>query len=211
MKNHEIVRALPRLKDLKLDREIAQDQITRLQKQVEQLDREIRILDGVDTVIDGIAVHETDLKDSKRSYTIYGQCYNIGAVGADIRRGAEVYPNAHTSEGGIAKDWGIKLYSFDDGAGPQRNEDWLNTGWALKDAIEVARRWVVHGEKPHKERQSMLRERHALDPEGRATKRRRDAYEAAWLAGHKDLAKEILLGRAKVGAAKPPKGETANA
>lgn len=187
MTNDEIVKALPQLKDLKIDLRIVEDQIKGLSKQREQLQHEIKTLEGVDRVIDGIAVHETDLNDRD----IYGKTYNIGTVAYELSRSAQVYTNANTKT-----DWGIHLYWRDEDQ-DRRGEKWLMTGWAFKDAVEVARRWVVHKEVPSEDQQHMMRHRHALDPKGHATKRRRAAYEAAWIAGHQDLAKEILLGRAK--------------
>jgi hypothetical protein len=44
----------------------------------------------------------------------------------------------------------------------------------------------------------MIKLRHQLDPQKRATARRRLAFEAAYEAGHIDLAKELLVGRAKL-------------
>lgn len=193
MKNAEIVRALPKLKSLKDEEKWTRDQIQRLQKQSLQLQHEISTLERVDSVIDGIAVSETDLKGD-RSGNIYGKMYRIGAVDYSIERSAEVYPNAHTSEKGVAKDWGLKIYA---GHGIS-NEEFYGTGWPFKDAVEIARRWVTKGDKPTKTQEEMLKVRHKHDPEGRATKKRRDAFEAAWLANHKDLAVEILTGRAKL-------------
>jgi hypothetical protein len=199
--NDEIVKALPQLKDLKIDLRIVDDQIKGLLKQREQLQDEIRTLNQVTDIIDGIAVCASRGGDESR--TIYGKMYRIGAADHAIERSAEVYPNAHTSEKGVAKDWGIKLY------GPRKEfgglaENFLGTSWGFKDAVEVVQRWVTRGEVPSPTQQELLCTRHKLDPQGRAPKRRRDAFEAAWLAGHKDLAKEILLGRAKV-----PKSEKA--
>lgn len=190
MKNHEIVRALPKLKTLKLDLEILKDQIMRLQKQSMQLQGEVGILGEVTDVIDGIAVR-VDAEPN-----IYGKNYQIAAVGRDIERQAEVYPNANTSVGGVAKDWGLKLF------GPRKayggfEEQWLLTGWAFRDAVEVAQRWVTRSEVPTEQQRQLAYARHRFDPEGRATKRRRAAFEAAWLAGHEELAKEILVGRVK--------------
>ena len=190
MKNAEIVRALPQLKSLKIDLRIVEGQIKSLTKQREQLQDEIKILDSVDDVIDGIAVCIVD------DANIYGKEYKIEAADRAIERSAEVYPNAHTSKDGVAKDWGLKLH------GPSKpfggfEEIFLGSDWPYKDAIEVARRWVTRNEVPSEEQQELHRTRHALDPEGRATKRRRLAFEAAWLAGHKQLAENILLGRVR--------------
>ena len=197
MKNHEIVRAWPKLKSLKLDLEIVDDQIKRLQAQHAQLHREIRILGEVTDVIDGIAVAVDE------GINRYGKEYKINAVDRDLERNAEVYPNAKSSESvgdvGIAKDWGVKLY------GPRKpyggfDEKWLLTGWPYKDAIDVAKRWVTHGEVPSEDQRQLIYARHRLDPTGRATKRRREAFEAAWLADHKQLAEDILLSRVKCNA-----------
>jgi len=190
VKNAEIVRALPQLKSLKYELEATEAQIKGLEKQRDQLRYETNVLSMVTEIIDGIAVNAT--QGEGEGYNIYGKGYQIGAADRAIERSAEVYPNAHTSEKGVAKDWGLKLY------GPRKpfdglDEKFLNTDWPYRDAVEVARRWVVYGEVPNKEQQELIRTRHKLDPEGRATKRRRLAFEAAWLAGHKQLAENILL------------------
>lgn len=200
MKNHEIVRVLPKLKALKLDLEILKDQIMRLQKQSLQLQGEVADLSGVTDVIDGIAVRVDTTPN------IYGKIYQVAAVGSDIERQADVYPNANTSVEGVAKDWGLKLL------GPRKayggfEEQWLMTGWAYRDAVEVARRWMAHGEVPTEQQKQLALARHRLDPDGRATKRRREAFEAAWLADHKQLAEEILLGRVRPSKALPKKVE----
>jgi hypothetical protein len=200
MKNHEIVRALPKLKTLRLDLETLKDQIMRLQKQSLQLQGEVGVLGEVTDVIDGIAVR-VDTEPN-----IYGKVYKIAAVGSDIERQADVYPNANTSVGGVAKDWGLKLY------GPRKafggfEEQWLMTGWAYRDAVEVAQRWMARGEVPTEQQKQLALARHRLDPEGRATKRRREAFEAAWLADHKQLAEEILLGWVRPSKALPKKAK----
>lgn len=188
MKNVEIVRALPKLPSLKNEMEWTKQQITRLQKQYEQLQHETNVLRRVTTIIDGVAVSQTT------EGTIYGKDFNIHSVGHDIDRSAKVYTNANTKS-----DAGIHIYWREDG-NQFTKEEWLNTGWAFKDAVEVARRWVVHRELPTKDQMAMAIERHRLDPKGTSTKKRREAFEAAWLAGHKDLAAEILAGRAKLAA-----------
>lgn len=195
MKNHEIVRAWPKLKLLKSELEWTREQLARLEKQSQQLQREINVLECVDTVIDGVAVSETESK------TIYGKDYKINAVGSDNTRNAEVYANARTSENGVGRDWGLK---FRIGYGTA-NEDWRNTGWAFKDAVEAARRWVVHGEKMNEAQEQLFLTRHQYDPEGRAPRKRREAFEAAWLAGQKELAIQILTGRAKLPTKRGPR------
>jgi hypothetical protein len=128
---------------------------------------------------------------------MYGRSYRIGAVANEIERSADIYPNAHTSVKDVAKDWGIHL------RGPRKpygglTENWLNTGWAYKDAVAVAQRWVVYGEVPSKNQQEMCLARHRLDPGGHAPKRRRLAFEAAWIANDKKLAEEILIERVRL-------------
>jgi len=201
MKNAEIVQTWPQLKQLKYELKCLEAQIAGLDIQRVRLQHDIRVLDGVSEIIDGIAVQAT--RPGRNTYgheddrNIYGKLYKIGAVAREIDRSAEVYPNAHTSKDGVARDWGLKLLY-----GPRRpsgglEEKWLNTGWAFQDAVEVAKRWVTRGELPSDEQQEMCRMRHKLDPDGRASRRRRLAYEAAWTAGHKDLAQKLLTERAK--------------
>jgi hypothetical protein len=198
--NAEILRALPQLKSLKgdlkdLDWEIKNltSQIAGLTKQREQLEYEIKTLDGVTAVIDGVAVAYSTFD------TVYGDNnYRINTIDRKIGRSAEVYVNAHTSENGIAKDWCIKVRSPRDAHG-RDDEKWLGDGWPYRDAVEVAKRWVVHDELPSEQQQKLSKTHHKLDPKNAATKRRRLAFEAAWLAGHEQLAEDILLGRARPG------------
>lgn len=195
MNNAAILRALPQLKSLKgdlkdLDSEIAglEAQVKGLVTQRAQLSHEIDTLTSVSAIIDGIAVSYTAFDTS------YGNDYRINTVDREIGRSAEVYTNAHTSKDGVAKDWCVKLRSPHDEHG--RNvETWLGDGWPYRDAVEAAKRWAVHGEVLSHDQQALAKTRHRLDPDGRAPKRRRLAFEAAWLAGNKKLAEEILLGK----------------
>jgi hypothetical protein len=195
VKNAAIIRALPQLKLLKgdlksLDFEIEslQAQVANLTKQREQLDAEIKTLSSVTAVIDGIAVAHSAYGTS------YGNDYRIQAVDRTVGLSAEVYTNAHTSENGVAKDWCIKVRYPRDEHG-RDNDKWLGDGWPYRDAVEAARRWVTLGELPSEQQQQLSKARHKFDPKGEASKRRRLAFEAAWLAGHEQLAEDILCGR----------------
>jgi hypothetical protein len=189
MKNAEIIRALPKLKFLKWELKALRAQIIGLERQYEQLDEEVSSLSGVTEIFEGIALSTIE------GETIYGSDFGVSAVDdCTIERSAQVYTNAHTSKNGVAHDWCIKL------KGPRRNaggldEKWLGDGWPYKEAVLVAKRWVALNESPSDTTVEMHRYRHSLDPKGKTHKRRRDAYEAAWMAGHQELAKQLLIGQ----------------
>lgn len=188
MKNAEIVKALPNLKMLKHEHEALKRQIKNLLKQEQQLQREITVLDRVTEVYEGVALW------CEERPTIYGRDFNAHAADDSIGRWAEVYANAHNK----GADYGLKFReSARSGPGTGR-EDWAGTGWAWADAVYWARQYVAHGHKPSKQVADMCQTRHALDPKGEAPKRRRLAFEAAYEAGHIELAKELLLGKAKL-------------
>jgi hypothetical protein len=195
MKNHEIVRALPQLKTLKSDlRSVEYDLdhlVKNLTKQRDQLRREVDILSRVTEIDNSVAVNV------RSDDNMYGKGYQIGAVAYEIERRAEVYPNAHTSVNGVAQDWGVKLH------GPRKSyggleENFLGTSWAWRDAVSVARRWVTHAEVPSESVQAMAKARHRFDPKGTASKRRHEAFEAAWMAGDKQLAEQLLTERTRM-------------
>lgn len=187
MKNAEIVKAYPNRKELRAEHEALKQQIKRLMKQEQQLQREVGLLDRVTEIFEGVAlsVDEKDYSD--------GPALDVHAVDYSIGRWADVYPNAHNG----GKDWGLKLRD-NSGAGPGSGENWCGTGWPYAEACAAARRYVAHGIAPDEAITKMIKLRHALDPEKKATKRRREAFEAAYTAGHVDLAKELLVGKAKL-------------
>ena len=191
MKNAEIIRALPKLKFLKWELKALRAQIIGLERQYERLDEEVDTLSEVTEIFEGIALSTIEDESS------YGKNFGVSAVDNVIERIAEVYTNAHTSKNGVAHDWCIKL------KGPRRNaggldEKWLGDSWPYKEAVLIAKRWVALNESPSDTTVEMHRYRHALDPKGKIHKRRRDAYEAAWMAGHQELAKQLLIGQPRV-------------
>lgn len=187
MKNADIVRALPQLKSLKYDLDATKRQLRNLEKQQRQLDHEIDALESVTEIFEGVALHGVNCNVLPRSR------WALSAVDDSIRRYAEVYPNAHNS----GQDWGLKLRVFGQSSGGG-GEDWRGTDWGYNDAVLVAKRWVAHGHKATDDFEIMCKLRHKLDPGNRAQKRRRAAFEAAWTAGHRELAAELLVGTAKL-------------
>lgn len=187
MKNAEIVKAYPNRKALRAEHEALKEQIKKLMKQEQQLQREVGLLDRVTEIFEGVA-----LTVNEKAYGD-GPALDVHAVAYDIQRWADVYPNAHNG----GKDWGIH---FRDTSGnrPGGRETWGGTGWPFPEACAAARAYVAHGTEPDKGWQEMVKMRHMLDPEGKATKRRRDAFEAAFTAGHTALAGELLLGKDKL-------------
>lgn len=187
MKNAEIVKAYPHRKTLRAEHEALKKQIKNLLKQEQQLQREVDLLDRVTEIFEGVA-----LTVNEKAYSD-GPALDVHAVSYDIQRWADVYPNAHNG----GKDWGIHFRDTS-GSAPGGRETWGGTGWPFAEACAAARRYVAHGTVPDPTWEKMIKLQHALDPERKATKRRRDAFEAAYTAGHIDLAKELLLGRAKL-------------
>lgn len=197
MKNAAVIKALPNvkllrgeLKSLDAQIEMLERQKAGLQKQREQLDDEVRLLGRVTEIFEGVALVGV------AAQTRYGFDFRVVAAGEDYGRSAEVYTNAHTSKNGVAQDWCIRLRMAgrdQDG----RQEHFLGDGWGYKDACLVARRWVAHNETPSDTFEAMAKLRHKLDPKRTAPKRRQEAFEAAYMAGHLNLAEKILRERTK--------------
>jgi hypothetical protein len=186
MKNAEIVRDLPKLSFLKHEQKSLEAQIKGLEKQRRRLEEEIKTLSDVTEIFEGVALHVND-----KAYQ-HGPACDVNPVDNTERRYAEICPNAH-NEG---KDFGLKLRLYGQSSGGG-SEDWRGTGWAYADAVLVAKRWAAHGTKPTDAFETMCKLRHKLDPNGRAQKRRRLAFEAAFTAGHLELAGDLLVGRAR--------------
>jgi len=184
--NAAIVKAYPNRKVLRAEHEALKKQIKNLLKQEQQLQREVDLLDRVTEIFEGVALTVND-----KAYSD-GPALDVHAVDYTLGRWADVYPNAHNK----GKDWGIH---FRDNSGSGfRREDWGGCGWPYAEACLVARRYVAHGTQPDKAWTEMVKLRHALDPLKTATKRRREAFEAAYMAGHVELAKELLIGRVRL-------------
>jgi len=187
VKNADIVRDLPKLSFLKHEQKALEAQIKGLEKQRRRLEEEINTLEDVTEIFEGVALHVND-----KAYQ-YGPACDVNPVDNTERRYAEIYPNAH-NEG---KDFGLKLRLYGQSSGGG-GEDWRGTGWAYADAVLVGKRWAAHGTKPAETFEAMCKTRHKLDPKGKAQKRRRLAFEAAFTAGHRELAAELLVGAAKL-------------
>jgi hypothetical protein len=183
LKNAQIVRDLPKLKLLKeekrsveIQHELLTRQLAALAKQNERLKTDVETLDSVTEIYKGVAICAVD-DDTDH--------WRIDAVGYDIPRRAEVYVNANS-----LSDYGIHLIRTD-GPAWGVDRDWLGVGWSKRDALTVAKEWIATGTKPSADFQNMCTTRHRLHP--RASKLRRDAYEAAWLAGKHEFAEQILV------------------
>lgn len=187
MKNAEIVKAYPDRKALRADHEALKRQIANLMKQEQRLQRELTLLDSVTEIFEGVA-----LAVNAKNYD-NGPALDVHAVDFSIARWADVYPNAHNG----GKDWGLKMRDTGSPTGLS-GEKWGGTGWPFAEACAAARAYVAHGTEPDEKWVEMIKMRHMLDPEGKATKRRRDAFEAAFTAGHTALAGELLLGAKKL-------------
>lgn len=188
MKNAEIIKAYPNRKSLRAEHEALKQQIKNLMKQEQQLQREVTLLDRVTEIFEGVA-----LTVNEKAYGD-GPALDVHAVSYDIQRWADVYPNAHNK----GADWGLKMRDTSTQNGGR--EKWGGTGWPFVEACAAARAYVAHGTEPDEKWTEMIKMRHMLDPEGKATKRRRDAFEAAFTAGHTALAGELLLGKEKLDA-----------
>jgi hypothetical protein len=178
MKNAAILCAHGRLAEFKRQLAATARQLARLAKLAETLDAKIRVLDRVSEIADGIAL------DVAVCETRYGHDYEVRAVADDIHRTAQVYTNACTQ-----KDFGLHLY--DRSAYPSK-EHWCGTGFRWADAVALARRWVTWGGRPHDGQIKMYQALGKLDPKGALSETRRLAFEAAWIAGHRDLAGQFV-------------------
>jgi hypothetical protein len=194
VKNSDIIRDLPKLPFLRHERKrlLAQikdleRQVRGLEKQARQLDDEIKTLEDVSEIFEGVALYINDKDYSD------GLALDVHAVDTTARRYAEVYPNAHSK----GKDWGLKLRQYGQASGGG-SEDWRGCDWGYAEAVLVAKRWAAHGTKPTDDFEIMCKLRHKLDPARRASKRRVLAFEAAFTAGHRELAAELLVGAPKL-------------
>lgn len=198
MKNAAVIKALPNVKLLRIELKSLDAQIEahdrqriNLTNQQRQLDREVRLLGEVTEIFEGVALI------SSKFDTCYGYDFRVGAAGEDFGRSALVYTNAHTSKNGVAKDWCVELKPANVREYGSRTNH-LGNGWGFRDGCLVARRWVALDEVPREDYQKMVRLRHKLDPNGTAPKRRRDAFEAAYMAGQIDVAEKILRERVRL-------------
>jgi hypothetical protein len=187
MKNAEIVKNLPQLKALKYELNALKAQIKGLEKQQRRLEQDIDVLERVTEIFEGVAL------DIEEDAYAYGKHLTVSVVDDSWRRYAEVYPNTQTN----GQDWGLKLRSYGQSSGGGV-DDWRGTDWGYTDAVLVAKRWAAHGTRTTDDFEIMCKVRHKLDPHNRTQKRRRAAFEAAWIAGHRELAGELLVGQKKV-------------
>jgi hypothetical protein len=184
MTNAAIIREHKQLVRYKRKLAVIKRQLQQLEKAGQQLDEKIQVLRRVTEIHDGVAL------DAEFGKSCYGREYKVSAVAYDIRRRAEVYTNAHT-----CKDYGLKLWDFI-GPGPNK-EHWCGTGWRFDDAVAIARRWVTRGNQPPESEMEMYRALGKLDPKGRLTAQRQLAFEAAWIAKHRELAEQIVRDRSR--------------
>jgi len=182
MKNDAIIKAHPNRKALHAEHDALKLKIKNLMKQEQQLQRELGLLDRVTEIFEGVA-----LTVNEKAYGD-GPALDVHAVCYEIQRWADVYPNALNK----GKDWGVHFRDTSTQNGGR--EKWGGTGWPFDEACAAARAYVAHGTEPDEKHVEMIKMRHMLDPEHKATKRRRQAFEAAYTAGHTALAGELLIG-----------------
>ena len=127
MRNADILAKLPGLPAMRQDAASADREGRKLLARAESLDRDIEVLTRVSEVRDGVALHR-----------VGGE---ILAVGEDIRRCADTYPNARNQ----GATWGLRTYT--DAFGRQ-GEVWWGAGWAKADAEAAAVAWVTRGIAP---------------------------------------------------------------
>jgi len=185
IENAEIVRDRGKVKRLKQKLAAQKRQLAATKRKLQQLEaatealaEKIHVLGCVTDVVDGVAIC------IEKRPTIYGRDCEVRALGADIHRDAKVYTNAHTK-----KDFGLHLY--DRSMFPAK-EHWCGTGFRWDDAVALARRWVTRSSRPHDGQLKMYQELGRLDPKSALSEQRRLAFEAAWIAGHRDLAGQFV-------------------
>jgi hypothetical protein len=125
MKNADLVKSFPQRAAKRAELAAAKRAITAAAKKAEKLDAELRELDKITEIADGIALRR-------------GEGGWIEAVGDDIRRCAQIYPNAHNS----GKTYG--LYTYTDSFG-RAGERWHGFNFSKAEAEQLALTWVLRG------------------------------------------------------------------
>ncbi len=187
MKNADVLKQLPRLKRLRQQLASTKREMAACRKRFEKLEqlqrqqtRDLDTLEKFSEIYEGVAL------GCGPSWAKFA----IVALGDDISRHVEIYPNAHTK----GKDFGMH-FKYRNASSYTQRATWMGCGWGYKDAVMVGKRWVALGETPTEEAQQMYKERQALDPKRRASADRRAAFEAAYMAKNYPLAAELLVGK----------------
>lgn len=183
--NTQIVHDLPHLKFLEKEHKdaeakvvAARAQLERLMAQEKRLTDEIDVLKSVTEIFEGVALGVTISSREKHKR------YAVSCPSND--RYGEAYP--HASE--VARDhpgYGLNFRKYGDGGG-----SFQGLGWGPREAFHMLKIWVAHGKKPDEGYAEMVKTRYRLDPAYAQPRELVDAFEAAWLAGHRDLAVEFL-------------------
>jgi hypothetical protein len=127
MKNADLVRNFPERIRKRAELTAAKRSALSSARKAEKLEQELRALSVITGVIDGIAL--------KRSRGW------IEAVGDDIKRCADIYPNAHNG----GKTYG--LYTYTDAFG-RAGERWHGANLTRAQAEQIAMTWVLKGTRP---------------------------------------------------------------
>jgi hypothetical protein len=130
MQNAQIIRALPKRTAKHAESSALRREAKAALAKAERLDEELRVLDQVTEVSEGIALLRRGERDRW-----------VEALGDDIRRCAEIYPNAHNG----GRTFG--LYTYTDPFGRQ-GEQWHGAGLSQTEAQMAAMAWVVRGVRP---------------------------------------------------------------
>ena len=125
MNNAAIIRNLPARADKKAELKATKRALAADIRKVERLEEVVDVLDQVAEVINGVAV--------VRYRTM------LVALGDDINRRAEVYPNAHNN----GKTFGVR--TFDDGYNGERFHGY---NFTKAEADQMAETWVTKGIRP---------------------------------------------------------------
>lgn len=185
--NEQIIHDLPHLKLLEKEHEDAKAkvadaraQLERLMAQEKRLDAEIGVLKSVTEIFEGVALTvEISSRDGHPRYVV--NCPSNTRFG-------DAYPSAHDTRDGIAyPGYGLNFREYGDHGG-----NFQGLGWGPQEAFHTLKIWVAHGKKHDEDYAKMVRTRYKLDPSYAQPRELVDAFEAAWLAGHHDLAVELL-------------------
>ena len=127
MKNADLVRAAAEVAKIRTDLAAARRRRESAATQVERLERALRDVERVTRVVDGVALEE------------HGGW--IEALGQEIQRCAQIYPNAHNQ----GATWG--LYTYESSFG-RKGERWHGAHLAHDEAERLAYEWVLRGVRP---------------------------------------------------------------
>ena len=127
MKNADLVRNFPERARKRAELTAAKRSALSSARKVEKLEQELRTLAVITEVVEGIAL--------KR------QGGWIEAAGDDIKRCADIYPNAHNG----GKTYGLHTYTDAFGRAGER---WHGANLSKAEAEQIAMTWVLKGTRP---------------------------------------------------------------